>query len=46
VGWAIVIGHIKKQFQTTNLLEVNSKSKFQINKHFTSCNVVKCHYGS
>jgi hypothetical protein len=28
VGWAIVIGHTKKQFQTTNLIEVNFKVEF------------------
>ncbi len=27
MGWAIIIGRIKKQFQTTNLLEVDSKLK-------------------
>ncbi len=45
VGWAIVVGRTKKQFQTTNLLEVNSKLVFFKNKHFTSCNVSKCPYG-
>ncbi len=28
MGWAKVIGCTKRQFQTTNLLEVNSKLKF------------------
>jgi hypothetical protein len=28
VGWAIVIGCTKKQFQTANLLEVDSKLEF------------------
>jgi hypothetical protein len=46
VGWAIVVGHTKRQFQTTNLLEVNSKPEFFKNKHFTSCNVSKCPYGT
>ncbi len=36
----------KRQFQTTNLLEVDSKLKILRNKHFTSCNVSKCPYGS
>jgi hypothetical protein len=44
VGWAIIIGHPKRQFQTTNLLEVDSKSEFFENKHFTSCNVSTCPY--
>jgi hypothetical protein len=46
MGWVILIGCTKKQFQTTNLLEVDSKLKFLRNKHFTSCNVSKCPYGS
>jgi hypothetical protein len=37
VGWAIVVGHTKRQFQTVNLLEVDSKSEFFKNKHFISC---------
>jgi hypothetical protein len=45
VGWAIVVGHTKKQFQTTNLLEVDSKLEILTNKHFISCNVSKCSYG-
>ncbi len=28
MGWAIVIGCTKKQFQTANLLEVDSKLEF------------------
>jgi len=28
VGWAIVVGCTKRQFQTANLLKVNSKLKF------------------
>ncbi len=28
VGWAIAIGCTKRQFQTTNLLEVDFKPKF------------------
>ncbi len=28
MGWAIVIGHTERQFQTTNLLEVDSKPDF------------------
>jgi hypothetical protein len=27
VGWAIVVGHTKRQFQIANLLEVDFKSK-------------------
>jgi hypothetical protein len=46
VGGVIVVGHTKKQFQTTNLLKVDSKLKFKKKKHFTSCNVSKCLYGS
>ncbi len=46
VGWAIVIGRPKKQFQTINLLDVDSKLEFLKNKHFISCNVSKCPYGS
>ncbi len=41
VGWAIVVGCTKKQFQTANLLEVDSKPIFYKNKQFTSCNVSK-----
>ncbi len=33
MGWAIVIGHIKRQFQTTDLLEINSKLEFFKTKH-------------
>ncbi len=46
MGWAIIIGRAKKQFQTANLLEVDSKLDFLKNKHFGSCNVSKCPYGS
>ncbi len=46
MGWAIVVGRTKRQFQTTNLLEVNSKSNILINTNFTSFNVSKCPYGS
>ncbi len=46
VGWAIVLGCTKKQFQTPNLLENDSKPDFFLNKHFTNCNVSKCPYGS
>jgi hypothetical protein len=46
MGWAIVIGHTKRQFQITNLLEVDSKLEFSKNKHITSCNVSKHPYGS
>jgi hypothetical protein len=28
VGWAIVVGHTKRQFQITNLLKVNFKPEF------------------
>jgi len=28
VGWAIVVGCTKRQFQTANLLKVNPKLKF------------------
>jgi len=38
-GMAIVVGCTKRQFQTTNLLEVNFKLKFK-KKHFTSCNIL------
>jgi hypothetical protein len=44
-GWAIVIGRTKRQFQITNLLKVDFKSNFYINKHFTSCNISKQPYG-
>jgi hypothetical protein len=47
VGWAIVvIGLTKRQFQTANSLEVDSKSEFLKNKYFISCNVSKCPYES
>jgi hypothetical protein len=46
LGWAIIIGRTKRQFQTANLLEVDSKLEFLLNKHFTSCNVSKCPCGS
>jgi hypothetical protein len=46
VGWAIVVGCTKRQFQIANLLEVDSKPEFFLNKHFTSCNVSKCPYRS
>jgi hypothetical protein len=42
VGWVIAVGHTKRQFQTTNLLGVDSKLEFLKSKHFTSCNVSKC----
>jgi hypothetical protein len=29
VGWAIVIGHTKKQFQIANLLKADSKPEFK-----------------
>ncbi len=45
MGWAIVVGCTKRQFQTGNLLKVNSKLESLKNKHFTSCNVSKCFYG-
>jgi hypothetical protein len=45
VGWAIIIGCTKRQFQIANLLEVNSKPNFLQKKHFTTCNVSKCLYG-
>jgi hypothetical protein len=44
--WATIIGCTKRQFQTANLLKVDSKPEFLENKHFTSCNVSKCPYGS
>ncbi len=44
MGWAIIVGHTKRQFQTTSLLEVDSKSEFLKNKHFTSYNVSKRPY--
>ncbi len=28
MGWAIVVGHTKRQFQTTNLLKVDFKLEF------------------
>ncbi len=28
MGWAIVMGHTKRQFQITNLLKVDSKPEF------------------
>jgi hypothetical protein len=28
VGWVIIVGRTKREFQTTNLLEVNSKLEF------------------
>jgi hypothetical protein len=34
LGWAIIIGRTKRQFQTANLLEVDSKLEFLKNKHF------------
>ncbi len=46
MGWAIVVGCTKRQFQIANLLEVDSKPEFFLNKHFTSCNVSKCPYRS
>ncbi len=46
MGWVIVIGHKKRQFQTANLLEVDSKPEFFKIKHFISCNVSKWSYGS
>jgi len=46
VGWAIVIGCTKRQFQIANLLEVDSKLEFLKNKHLSSCNVSKCSYGN
>jgi hypothetical protein len=30
VGWAIIVGRTKRQFQTTNLLKVNSKLNLTI----------------
>ncbi len=44
MGYNRIVGHTKRQFQTTNLLEVESKSKNNKNKHFTSCNDSKCPY--
>ncbi len=46
MGWAIVIGCTKRQFQIANLLEVDSKLEFLKNKHLPSCNVSKCPYGN
>jgi hypothetical protein len=46
VGWVIVVGHTKRQFQTANLLEVNFNQNLKKKKHFTSCNISKCPYGS
>jgi hypothetical protein len=46
VRWDIVVGCTKKQFQTPNLLEVNSKPKSLKNKYFSNCNVSKCLHGS
>jgi hypothetical protein len=43
MGWAIVVGCIKRHFQIANLLEVDSKPEFLKNKHFTSC---ECAYES
>jgi hypothetical protein len=45
VEWAIVIGYTKRQVETANLLEVDSKLESLKNKHVTSCNVSKCLYG-
>jgi hypothetical protein len=42
VGWAIVVGHTKKQFQNHKFI----KGQFLKNKHFTNCNVSKCPFGS
>jgi len=36
----------KRQFQTANLLEVDFKPEFLKNRQFTSCNILKCPYGS
>jgi hypothetical protein len=41
----MVVGHTKKQFQITNLLEVNSKLESSTNKFFINCNVSKCSFG-
>jgi hypothetical protein len=46
VGWVIVVGHTKRQFQIANLLKVDFRLESSKNKHFTSCNVSKCPYGS
>jgi hypothetical protein len=46
VGWVIVVGHTKRQFKIANLLKVAPKLESPKNKHFTSCNVSKCPYGS
>jgi hypothetical protein len=34
MGWAIVVGHTKRQFQIANLLKVDSKLKFLQNNFF------------
>ncbi len=36
MGWVVIVGHTKKQFQTTNLFEVNSKLEFLKTKHLTN----------
>ncbi len=36
MGWVIVIGCTKKQFQIANLFEVNSKLEILRTKHFTN----------
>jgi hypothetical protein len=46
MGWAIIVGRIRRQFQIANLLKVDSKPEFSKNKHFRNCNVSKCPYES
>ncbi len=46
MGWVIVVGHTKRQFQIANLLKVDFRLESSKKKPFTSCNVSKCPYGS
>ncbi len=45
MGWAIIVGRIRRQFQIANLLKVDSKSEFLKINILQVVNVSKCPYG-
>jgi hypothetical protein len=47
VGWAIVVGCTKRQFQTANLFEVHFKPNFSLKINILQVAIFsKCPYGS
>ncbi len=46
MGWAIVVSRKKKMILNCKFIRGRFQIEILKNKHFTSCNVSKCPYGS